>query len=591
MKVRYWLAVAVALFAVLTLLERFALVELLVRRVSIPLFLAVAEALAIVAVGALVRRSRPLDLPLDFLLGYPIFGAICFLVGALKIDSWTMVPLLVAGALGGAWMASQYGLAPSAARTTDNEQRTTEAEQRTTISATLALLCILITLACGFVFAQAPPATLDELAYHLAVPRAWVLEGRAIELPLISHSYFPLGIESADLPLLTILGIDGGVASHFLHLFAAIATTMLIARRTRSWLATAALVTTPALALTAGWSLVDWPLAGICVALAVALENDNHRTSAVATAAGMLTKYTFLPFALLAYAGALLMKKRIAWKPLALAVAAGSLFLIRNVVLTGNPFAPFLGADAPHVAGYRGLFLADYIFEGTFVDEALGASLLALCVFATGRIALLTLLGGIVLFFLSPSSRILIPFLIVPAMTAAEALQRRTFAILIAVAVVVQTFLVVWFTDRNTPFSLLSGAASEQQYLTKQRAPYADIAWLNQTLPRSSRTLVVGVNETYWFTRPVRGAGNFDGERVSRYLDLPTPDALYARLKRDGITHIAVLSPTLGTTVEIKLAERQTDLAPSAQRMLSRVLDLYAANVTSRGNVALFTLR
>jgi hypothetical protein len=87
-------------------------------------------------------------------------------------------------------------------------------------------IAILAVLACAFVAAQAPPSSLDELAYHLAVPHTWVLEGRAVALPLLSHSWFPLGIESADLPSLSLLGaIDGGIASHFLHLFAAIAMT------------------------------------------------------------------------------------------------------------------------------------------------------------------------------------------------------------------------------------------------------------------------------------------------------------------------------------------------------------------------------
>ncbi|HEX7150958.1 MAG TPA: hypothetical protein VF618_05680 [Thermoanaerobaculia bacterium] len=564
-KLRYWIAVAVALFAALTLLERFVLVELLVRRVSIPLFLALAEVLAIIAVGALVRRARPVDLPLDFLLGYPIFGALCFLVGTLKISAWTMVPLVVIGALGGAWMASQYGVTAGLGAPADGKRRSV-----------VAILCIAVVLACGFVFAQAPPASADEVAVHLNVPRTWALEERAIELPLIARSYFPLGIEAADLPLFTMLGIDGGVASHFLHLVAAIATTLLIARRTQSWLATAAIVTTPALALTAGWSLADWPLAGICVALAVALESEDSRTSAVATAAGMLTKYTFFPFAVLAYAGALLMKKRVAWKPLTLAVVAGSLFLIRNLVLTGNPFAPFFGEDAMSLGGSRALYLADYIFHSSFIDEALGASLLALCVFATGRIAVLTLLGGLVLFFFAPTARVLLPFFIVPAMTAAQALERRVFAIIVGVAIVVQTLLAVWFTERHTPFTLLAGSASETAYLTKQRPPYDDIAWINQTIPRGARTLVLGTNQTYWFTSRTRGG---DSARISRYVDLPTPDALYVRLKRDGITHVAVLPADSG------------ELGPTSQRMLARVLDLYASSMTSRGNVTVFALR
>ncbi len=133
-------------------------------------------------------------------------------------------------------------------------------------------------LVCAFVAAQAPPSSLDELAYHLAVPHSWVLEGRAVELPLLSHSYFPLGIESADLlPLLLLGAADGGVASHFLHLFAAIAATLLVARRTRSWLATAAIVTTPRWPSPRDgrWSTGRWPVSSSC--------SMSHSTATIPT--------------------------------------------------------------------------------------------------------------------------------------------------------------------------------------------------------------------------------------------------------------------------------------------------------------------
>ena len=111
----------------------------------------------------------------------------------------------------------------------------------------------------------------------------------------------PLGIESADLPLLTILGqVAGGIASHFLHLGAALAATAMLFRLSRgNALALAAIVTTPALALIAGWSLVDWPLIGICAILVLALEDGDAATVSMAIAAGLLTKYTFVPFAIL----------------------------------------------------------------------------------------------------------------------------------------------------------------------------------------------------------------------------------------------------------------------------------------------------
>lgn len=575
MKLRYTLAILLGLFAVLTLLDRFVLVELLLRRTGIPLLLAAAMAMAMAGIGSLFRRAKHINLPLDLLIGYPIFGTLCFLAATLNVSIWTLAPIAAIGLL--------IGILFLLRRYSDDAYA---APERLPLHwSTLAVVAVLV---CAFVAAQAPPSSLDELAYHLAIPHAWVLEGRAIELPLLSQSYFPLGIESADLlPLLFLGPSDGGVASHFLHLFAAIATTLLVARRTGSWLATAAVVTTPALAITAGWSLVDWPLAGLFVALYIALESDDVNTASAATAAGLLTKYTFAPFALVAWALFWYRKRRLPrWQ-----VLVGGVFFVRNLIVAGNPFAPFFGADAPQVSGFRALALADYIFEGTFVDEAIGAALVILPVFATGGIALASIAIAIGLFFLAPSSRILVPFLVVPSISAAPELRRRVLSVMIAIAVVVQTFLVIWFSARTNAFSLLAASSNEQEFLRKQRPSYAATEWLNLQLPPDSRTLLVGNNETYWFTRRMRGGGNFDGPRVSRYLEAASPEELRERLRRDGITHIAVVAAPIATTDEAKLAERQTTLSPGAQRMLAVTLDRYASNMIARDTATLFTLR
>lgn len=574
-KLRYALAILLGLFAVLTLLDRFVLVELLLRRTAIPLLLAAIMALAMAGFGALFRRAKQINLSLDLLIGYPIFGVLCFLVASLKISDWTLLPILILGVI----VAIFYLL---------RRYSGTDAHPAESVPWHWSAIAVVVVLACGFVAAQAPPSSLDELAYHLAVPHAWILEGRVVELPLLSHSYFPLGIESADLLPLSLIGpSDGGVASHFIHLFAAIATTLLILRRTKSWLATAAIATTPALAIIAGWSLVDWPLTGLFVALYIALTDDDVETASAATAAGLLVKYTFAPFALVAWAIFYWRKHRLPrWQ-----ILVGIVFFARNLILTGNPFAPFFGADAPHVSGFRALALADYIFEGTFIDEALGASLVILPVFATGAIAIAAAVIAIGLFFLAPSSRILVPFLVVPAMSAAPEMKRRVLTAMIAIAVVVQTFMVVWFTARTNAFSLLAASATEEEYLSKQRPSYGSIEWLNLQLPLDSRTLLVGSGETYWFTRRVRGAGNFDGPRVSRYLDVASPELLRERLRADGITHIAVVTPALATNDAAKLAERQTTLSPGAQKMLAQTLDRYASNMTARDNATLFTLR
>jgi hypothetical protein len=573
-RVRYLLAILLGLFAVLTLLDRFVLVELLLRRTFLPLLLAAGLALAAIGFGALARRAKHVDLPLDLLLGYPLFGTLCFLVATLKIAAWTIVPIAALGAIAAVVLLWR--------RSTD------EAFAPGYPTLQWSAMAVAAVLVCAFVAAQAPPASLDELAYHLAVPHTWVLEGRAIELPLLSQSYFPLGIESADLlPLLLLGPSDGGVASHLLHHLAALATTLLVLRRTQSWLATAAIVTTPALAITAGWSLVDWPLAGLFVALYMTLEDGDLDAASAATAAGLLTKYTFAPFALLAWTVTFVRTRRLPRWPALL----GVVFFARNLLLTGNPLAPFFGADAPHVSGFRDLALADYIFQGTFLDEALGAAIVALPVFAAGGIAIGAALLAVALFFLAPSSRILVPFLVVPSLSAAPALRRRILAVLIAVAVVVQTFLVIWFAARTTAFSLLAGTATEEEYLRRQRPAYASTEWLNLQLPPDSRTLLIGHGESYWFSRRIRGGGNFDGPRLSRYLSLPTPEALRARLRADGITHVAIVTPAIPTAVEEKREERQTTLSPAAQRMLAQTLDRYAATMTSRGNATLFALR
>jgi len=278
------------------------------------------------------------------------------------------------------------------------------------------------------------------------------------------------------------------------------------------------------------------------------------------------------------------------WRGLPLGVAIGSVFFIRNLILTGNPIAPFLMAGSPHVVGYRGApFLSDYVFDGRFLDESLGASLLAFSVLGTTAIAWALAIAGVVLFLLAPSSRLLIPFFGVAVMTAQA--DRRALRVMMAVTIALQTLLVGYYAERTGAFALIAGRASDEEYLRHERPSYAAIEWLNAALPPQSRTLVVGLNETYWFERRVRGGGNFDGERMSRYLDAATPEALRSRLAADGITHVAVLSLPLATNVERKSEERQTVLTPTARRALSEMLDRYAASVTSRGEVTLFALR
>src|SRR5947209_59046 len=96
--VRRIIAIIVAAYLLLVLIDRFVLVELFIRRVGIPILFALAASLACIGTGFLARRRRN-GVALNFVIGYPIFGAICFLIGLIHISPWTMVP--VVGMFGG----------------------------------------------------------------------------------------------------------------------------------------------------------------------------------------------------------------------------------------------------------------------------------------------------------------------------------------------------------------------------------------------------------------------------------------------------------------------------------------------------------
>ena len=163
--------------------------------------------------------------------------------------------------------------------------------------------------------------------------------------------------------------------------------------------------------------------------------------------------------------------------------------------------------------------------------------------------------------------------------------------VVLAIAIATQLFLIGFFTDRSETFALLAGNVSDEEYLIRARPSTVTIAALDAALPPDSKTLVIGLSETFWFRHRVRGGGNFDGPRVSRYLEAGSADALFARLKHDGITHVAVIAAPPPTAVGKKLEERETSLSLAAQGTLAQMLDRYASSVTARQNATLFALR
>jgi hypothetical protein len=586
----------------------------LIDRLALPLLFALLTALAAVGAGGAWRRTESHSLTgglsRDLILGLPIFGTIAFLVGTLRISTAIMAVLLFAFAAGGLLVVVRAWRVRERARPTFSWS-----------GAAFAAIAG-VSLVQVIAVAQLPAISLDEVAYHLSVIRIWILEGHVVSLPLLSHSYFPFGIESAFLPVLTLLGPRGAIGAHFVNILVAAATIAVawrfVERRAgihQAWIAAIALLATPAMLVIAGWAWNDWQLLGAVILLLDALDREDLSASSIALpiAAGLLTKYTFVAPAIALLIARVLVSKRLE-RPLVRGVLAGgiagSVFFLRNLIATGNPFAPMFGALAPEVSQFRRSdsvlsSLRNYVFDARFADESLGIALLLLAILGLLRwrdasprhraFLVASWISVVALTFTLPSSRILVPSLAVAALlgssivsTARRWTSRFVFGAL-GCAALVQVAIALLYLDSLHPFDVLTGRVTEERYLLGLPM-VQESTWANTLLPEQSRTLVVGLNALFWFDQPVRGGGNFDGPRVSAYLERGTPAELRERLRGDGITHVAIFDRGLMLRDELR-RERATNLSPAAIANLRALVNEFATPVREDGNRHLFALR
>jgi hypothetical protein len=581
-------------------------------RLALPIAASLITGLAIVGLGsvlfALFRNTTP-DLATLFVVSYPLYGTLCFAVGLFSTGPVAIGAVLALPALAGAWHL-RHQLKPD------------------TLGFDVSATDLILLLAAGVtavLFAQFPPFTLDELAYHLAAPHAWVTSGKVAALPLNSHSWFPFGIEGADLPLLALFGRAGGIASHFLHLLAAIATSWIVIRSVagegrRGGAAAVAFLTAPALLVTAGWSWVEWPLVGIAAVLFITLSrietghSDSSVLLAMTIAAGLTTKYTFIPYLAVCLISFLITVRtaRSLAPAVAAGIAAGSFFFIRNLILTGNPLYPFFDELAPAVSGFRASSSAlttfsNYMFDRRFVDEALGLGPFAVAALAIafggrlesrfGRLCVpFSVAAALAIALSAPSSRILLPFLLpavlvfgnVAASRSAEI--RRILTLSLRLIAVAQLVIVSVYLASFDPPAVLGGRTDQDEFLSSHRRHYPELKWLNGMLPPSARPLVIGAQELYWIDAAAIGGGNFDAVRIDRFLATHSADDLLRR----RVTHLVVVSSGIrvGTPSEDpKIRERETVILPDTARKLQILLTERSVEIGRYRSTAVFELR
>ncbi len=538
---------------------------------AVEIVAAIGCAIGVSRVLGVILKERPtLALADAFLLGLPLLGCLFFLLGLMTTAPLPMGLLWGAFASYGAWELWQRLGSLSLPSFS------------LSFAGWAALSLLVLALGLEFMVAQLPPWHLDELSYHLWVPQAWIIEGRVVELTLHSHSYFPMGIESASLPLLSMAGTLGARSMHMVLWLLACTVLLVLVR----WLhrrlslnlalvSAAVVACTPCLLITTGAVLVEWTLLGACLLVVVGLDDLlEERPGALvlltlAWAAGVATKYSFGLFALIvAMLGLWLFRKnsRVLKHWLlcgVLGLVLGSTFLLRNLVWVGNPIAPFGVSDSPSVSSYtNGLSflstLSSYLFQMTMFDEAMGvalplAALFGIWIAYAGRslewlrslsVAMwLPLLG---LASLGMAGRVLLPFLLFPALLGLlglfsllqkHPLVRRTATAVWFLLAFLQLFMVMMFVETLHPFKAFY--RGEQAYMSQRRS-FSRLLWLNKQLPAKSKTLIVGIQELYGSKHKVRGGGNADGPRIARYLEAKDAASLARRWQADGFTHIAL---------------------------------------------------
>lgn len=557
------------------------------------------------------------------IVGLPLLGSACFLVGLFSTHPGAMgAVVLLAAAFG---VSRMRGVSTAAA-----------VPLALDATSLFSAWLVAIALGVGLFVAQLPPTHLDELAYHLYVPKAWVVAGQVVELPLNSHSYFPMGVESAYLPLLSVAGPLGAQAARVLHWLTAVLVLVVVARSLgerlspggKLWVC-ALVITTPCLFLATGLALVEWPLLGLCVLALLGLEDavDGKERGAVPIelvwAAGMATKYTFALYALIV-AGvgvASLWRRPRELRRWLLAGATGlglgSVFLLRNFLSTGNPVEPFGGPHGASIAAFMsgdsaGAQVSRYLLDPSMLDESLGVALpmAALCglwALVSSRppgpsrwVGALMWVPLCALAWAGYVGRILLPFVLVPALVGLVAVHERVMTRAWVGPAVALSWLVLAATQLLAATSVVAShephaflLSGEAAYVAKRRS-YAALRWLDGELPPESQTLVLGLHELYPSDRNVRGGGNSDGPRVARYLEAASPQALARRWGQDGFTHVAIyprrISVGDGPSAPGLAGERFMRLAPSQASVLRAALDSHATLLATGHGISAYVI-
>lgn len=478
-----------------------------------------------------------------------------------------------------------------------------------------AIFCAL-TLAVTFLFALDPPWAWDGLQYHLIAPRLILEQGRITAPPDNFSLNFPSLIEMLFLVGMTLKG-DGAVQGlHWVFLPLTLGAILVFSQKYFSWrigwLAAAIFCAMPSMILLSTWAYNDLALVFYTfTAFAATLRARDSNRAGDFVLAGVLCglamgeKYTaaLLPLVL---AAMLFRPTSAAIRNILFLLGAAALiaapWFIRNWILVGNPFYPYV-FGGPYWDSFRtywntrlgtgmwtqplSLLIVPWTatVQGTqsvLFDATIGPLMLVLLPWNLLRtppapdakpaplrtmwifvlVLYIVWLVGVAQSNILWQTRFLFPAFPLLVILAARGLGKlsaltlpqfsiqrfASMAVAIVLTLTAVSYSVALLSDHT--FGYYFGAVSRTAYLTGiLRSHFQTAEWVNANLPADARLLFLWEPRTYYFARTSDADAILDNfvHLVYLYHDA---DSIATNLRARGYTHVILYREGLDSILQ-----------------------------------------
>lgn len=533
-------------------------------------------------------------------LGFGILSYSAFVLGTLQLLYPSVVCLLV-GLCVPLSLAGWLGLRCSLKIESKSSFKTQLSFWDRCVGAIL-IACLLL----GFLLVLTPAVGKDSLTYHLAVPKLFLKHHGIYFIPGNIFSHYPL---NSEMLYAVALALRGDVLAKGIHFVTTLCILLGMWHFARQHISEIAFVpfallvfyTIPSVFVASHMAYSDLTVSFYAFLTVYAFVNWFRRREdrwlilcGVLSGVAISTKYTALLLPFLGCLGILWACRhhrvsnqqvsRLLLAYVTCTVVVGSPFYVKNWIMTGNPFYPFLytifdgrGWDPEQARLYdlfvrslgmgRGLW--DYLLlpwnvsvnarmHSLQFDGILGPVFILTLPFAIGmrkvaigfKISLVYCLFTF-MFWASSAQQIrylipVFPFLAIMTAYVLSYYHRRRVAVFGVLAVLVAGSLgfngyhVVRDFLKIRPLGVITGFEDKETFLKRMIPSYAMFQYINRELPEDSKLFLIYMkNLGYLCDRPYYSDSMFESYTIQKILaHSSTPEEVYVSLKERGFTHI-----------------------------------------------------